>query len=262
MPKLFPMTKTARSDHSDGSDAGEGAGSGETVLALEDITAGYGRDEVLHHVTLRVPKASAVALVGPNGAGKTTLLRVASGIIRPMSGGVHFDGREVSSLGVHARTNLGLCDIPEGRGIFPSLSVRENLVLQSAHRREKEGIAQAVELFPALGSRLQQIAGSLSGGEQQMLAITRAYLTNPKVVLFDELSLGLAPLIIDQIYEYIGLILERGVSVLIVEQYVNRVFQIASEVYVLDRGGVVLSGPTAEVRARDLFAHYMGIEAG
>ncbi len=253
------MTKASKPGRSEGSDPGEGAGSDETVLALEDVNAGYGRDEVLHHVTLRVPKGSAVALVGPNGAGKTTLLRVASGIITPTSGNVFLNGREVSSLGVHGRTNLGLCDIPEGRGIFPSLSVRENLVLQSAHRREKEGIAQAVELFPVLGSRLQQIAGSLSGGEQQMLAITRAYLSNPCIVFFDELSLGLAPLIIDRIYEYIGLILSRGVSVLIVEQYVNRVFQIADEVYVLDRGGVVLSGPTAEVRGRDLFAHYMGI---
>ena len=232
------------------------------MLLLENVTAGYGRDEVLHNVNLHVPKAAAVALVGPNGAGKTTLLRVGAGIIKPMSGRVVLDGREVTRLGVHARTSLGLCDIPEGRGIFPSLTVRENLSLQSPRRREKDGIAQAVELFPVLGSRLQHVAGSLSGGEQQMLAITRAYLANPSIVLFDELSLGLAPFIIDQIYEYIAVILDRGVSVLIVEQYVNRVLQIATEVFLLDRGTVILSGPAAEVRGQDLFAHYMGQEAG
>jgi branched-chain amino acid transport system ATP-binding protein len=235
-------------------------GPGEVVLALENVSAGYGRTEVLHNVSIQVPKATAVALVGANGAGKTSLLRVAAGLIRPMSGRVLLDGKDVSALDVHTRTNLGLCDIPEGRGIFPSLTVRENLVLQSQRRRHKEGIAQVVELFPVLGSRLRQVAGSLSGGEQQMLAVSRAYLANPRIVLFDELSLGLAPLVIDQLYEYIAMILERSVSVLIVEQYVNRVFAIADAVYVLDRGAVVLEGPAADVRKQDLFARYMGIE--
>jgi branched-chain amino acid transport system ATP-binding protein len=225
------------------------------------VSAGYGRTEVLHDVTLKVPQGSAVALVGPNGAGKTSLLRVSAGLIKPMSGRVLLRGKDVSKVDVHGRTNLGLCDIPEGRGIFPSLTVKENIILQSQRHRQKEAIAQAVELFPVLGSRLRVPAGSLSGGEQQMLAVTRAYLSSPSIVLFDELSLGLAPLIIDQLYEYIKLILKGGVSVLIVEQYVNRVLDFADEVYLLDRGAVVLSGPAAEVREKDLFAHYMGIEA-
>jgi branched-chain amino acid transport system ATP-binding protein len=243
--------------------AEEGASLGGDVLALEidHVNAGYGRTEVLHDVTLKVPQGSAVALVGPNGAGKTSLLRVSAGLIKPMSGRVLLAGKDVSTMDVHDRTNLGLCDIPEGRGIFPSLTVRENLILSSQKRHQKEAIAQAIELFPVLGSRLRLPAGSLSGGEQQMLAVTRAYLSNPSIVLFDELSLGLAPLIIDQLYDYIKLILQAGVSVLIVEQYVNRVLDFADAVYLLDRGSVVLSGPADEVREKDLFAHYMGIEA-
>jgi branched-chain amino acid transport system ATP-binding protein len=228
---------------------------------LENVSAGYERTEVLHNVTLQVRKGAAVALVGSNGAGKTTLLRVGAGLIKPMSGRVLLDGKDVSALDVHGRTKRGLCDIPEGRGIFPSLTVKENLILQSQRRRQKEGLAKAVELFPLLGSRLHQVAGSLSGGEQQMLAVTRAYLSDPCVVLFDEISLGLAPLIIDQLYVFIAKLLERGVSVLIVEQYVNRVLHIADEVYLLDRGSVVLTGPAAQVREQDIFARYMGIEA-
>ena len=236
-----------------------GASAAKPVLSFEKVSAGYGRTEVLHSVTLRVPPATAVALVGPNGAGKTSLLRVGSGALRPTSGSVLLDGKDVSRLDVYARTKLGICDIPEGRGIFPSLTVRENIILQSPRHREEEGIAQAVELFPVLGRRLQQIAGSMSGGEQQMLSVVRSYLANPRIVLFDELSLGLAPIIIGQIYDYIARVLERGVAVLIVEQYVNRVLQIADQVYLLDKGGVAISGTAEEVRRQDLFAHYMGI---
>lgn len=260
MPKLVPIVEAPQSLKDTASS--NGASPSEAVLTLENVRAGYGRTEVLHNVTLQVDKGTAVALVGPNGAGKTSLLRVTAGLIKPMSGRVLLSGKDVSAVDIHGRTHLGLCDIPEGRGIFASLTVKENIVLQTERRRQKEGIAQAIELFPILGSRLHQVAGSLSGGEQQMLAVTRAYLSNPSIVLFDELSLGLAPLIIDQLYDYIKKILERGVSVLIVEQYVNRVLDIADKVYLLDRGAVVLEGPAAEVRQKDLFAHYMGIEAG
>jgi branched-chain amino acid transport system ATP-binding protein len=227
-------------------------------LELVDVTAGYRGSEVLHGVNVRVPVSTVVALVGPNGAGKTTLMRVASGFVKPTRGQVVLGGVDVTGLEAHERVRRGLCDIPEGRGIFPSLTVKENLMLQSG--RGREGVSVAAEVFPALGQRLGQVAGSLSGGEQQMLAVVRAYLTDPHIVLIDEVSLGLAPIVVDRIYEYVATIVERGASVLIVEQYVNRVLEIADEVLLLNRGSVVLAGSAHDLRDVDLFERYLGIE--
>src|SRR5438270_2161257 len=171
------------------------------MLALRSVTAGYGDTVVLRDVDFTVGDGEVVALLGPNGAGKTTLLRTATGFVRPRSGRVELDGEDVTGSPAYAYVRRGVCHLPEGRGIFPSLSVLENLTIQARQRDLKECLADVTELFPAIGGRLRQTAGSLSGGEQQMLALSRAYITRPKVVLVDEPSLGLAPLVIDRIYE-------------------------------------------------------------
>jgi len=192
------------------------------VLELENITAGYGDTVVLRDVSLAVPDAKVVALLGPNGAGKTTLLRVAAGLIKPMSGRVVLNGRDVTGRKPYYMSRQGLCNLPEGRGIFPSLTVRDNLILQSPRGKENATIERAAEAFPALAGRMKQLAGSLSGGEQQMLALVRTFASDPKIVVVDEASLGLAPIIVDRIFETLAQIVATGVSVLLVEQYVTR----------------------------------------
>jgi branched-chain amino acid transport system ATP-binding protein len=194
-----------------------GQESASPALQLCNVRAGYGRTEVLHGVSLTVPTACTVALIGPNGAGKTTLLRVAAGLLKPTAGQVVLDQRKVTALAPDVRARLGLCDIPEGRGIFPSLTVKENLLLQSPRGRHHECLSVAVDLFPSLSRRLHQPAGNLSGGEQQMLAVSRAYLTNPKIVVVDEVSLGLAPLVVDAIYDALAGLSARGTAVLLVD---------------------------------------------
>jgi branched-chain amino acid transport system ATP-binding protein len=232
------------------------------MLDLRDVNAGYGDTIVLRDVTLEVPDGRVVALLGPNGAGKTTLLRVASGYLRPASGTISLAGEDVTGKGTHQLTRRGVCHIPEGRGIFPSLSVRENLVLFSPKNLEAESIERAANTFPVLGQRLQQTAGSLSGGEQQMLAIVRAYLTKPKIVLVDEASLGLAPLVVDRIFEFLETLSREGTSLLLVEQYVTRALALADTVYLLNHGRVVFSGAAGSLRGEDIFERYLGIEVG
>jgi branched-chain amino acid transport system ATP-binding protein len=231
------------------------------VLELRNITAGYGDTTVLRDVSVTVPDSSVVALLGPNGAGKTTTLRVASGLVRPRRGEVVLDGAEVSRLGPYRRVARGLCHIPEGRGIFPSLTVRENLILDSARGKEREAIDKAVETFPVLGIRQRQVAGTLSGGEQQMLALVRAYVSKPKIVLVDEASLGLAPLVVDNIFEFLEQLAADGVALLLVEQYVSRALELASTVNVLSQGSIVYSGPAGDLDEDAIFALYAGHEA-
>lgn len=230
------------------------------MLELENITAGYGDTVVLRDVSLSVPDSKVVALLGPNGAGKTTLLRVASGIIRPMSGRVELGGEDVTGKRPYYRSRRGLCNLPEGRGIFPSLSVRDNLILQSPRGKENETIEKAMEAFPALSTRLKQLAGSLSGGEQQMLALVRTFASDPKIVVVDEASLGLAPLIVDRIFETLARIAASGVSVLLVEQYVTRALDLADTACLLNRGQVVFTGPAKDLRGDEIFERYFGIE--
>jgi branched-chain amino acid transport system ATP-binding protein len=237
-------------------------GGGVPVLDVGQVTAGYGDTVVLRDVSLSVADSSVVALLGPNGAGKTTLLRTASGLIRPMGGTIRFDGEEVTGAAAHVMARKGLCHLPEGRGIFPSLSVRDNLILQSPKGEEQASIERAVEAFPILGTRIQQTAGSLSGGEQQMLALVRAYVSHPKLVVVDEASLGLAPLIVDKIFETLQQIVDTGTSLLLVEQYVTRALAIADRVYLLNRGRVVFSGPADQLAGDDVFERYLGIEVG
>jgi branched-chain amino acid transport system ATP-binding protein len=233
------------------------------MLELVNVSGGYDSSIVVRDVSLTVPDGSVVALLGPNGAGKSTTLRLASGLLRPKSGEILLDGQPVTKLSPFQRTRLGICHIFEGRGVFPSLSVRENLLMQAPKgTAEKEIIARAAEAFPTLSTRLRQIAGTLSGGEQQMLAMARAYVTHPKVVLVDEASLGLAPLVVDGIFNFLERIAAEGVSLLIVEQYVNRALALASTVHVLVQGEVVHAGPSKDLNEQRIFDMYSGQPAG
>jgi branched-chain amino acid transport system ATP-binding protein len=227
------------------------------VLALRGITAGYGDTTVLRDVNLVVPAGAAVALLGPNGAGKTTLLRVASGLVRPSEGRVLLDGTDVTRRDPALLARDGLCHIPEGRGIFGSLTVRDNLRLSARGQDVAVSIDRAVGAFPKLGGRMKQLAGSLSGGEQQMLAIARAYLADPKIVLVDEASMGLAPIVVDALFEFLARL--EG-SLLLVEQYVTRALALADVAYLMSNGRIVTSGPADSFDAQTIFEQYLSID--
>ncbi|GAA0623862.1 ABC transporter ATP-binding protein [Sporichthya brevicatena] len=228
------------------------------MLLLDRLCAGYEGSPVLHDVTLAVPPGSVVALLGANGAGKTTLLRVASGLLRPTSGRVLLDGADLTGATPNALVKRGLCHVPEGRGVFPNLTVRENLALQAFAGSETAAIERANQAFPRLGQRLSQVAGTMSGGEQQMLALARAYVQSPRFVLLDEVSMGLAPKIVDDIFEFLGLLARDGASLLLVEQYISRALDLADYVYVLNRGEVVFAGEPSELQDADIFETYLG----
>ena len=232
------------------------------MLEIEGLTAGYGEVTVLRDVSLSCPTGSVVALLGPNGAGKTTLLRAISGLLRPTAGKVLLGGRDVTGWKPNRLARLGVCHIPEGRGIFPSLTLRENLSLFSPKGKAKtaEAFERAAESFPILGERLKQTAGSLSGGEQQMLAIVRAYISNPTLVLVDEASMGLAPLVVDGLFEFLATIAKEGTTLLLVEQYVSRALALADTVYLLNHGRVAFSGPSAGLDSEEIFERYLGVE--
>jgi branched-chain amino acid transport system ATP-binding protein len=232
------------------------------MFELQQITAGYGATTVLRDVTLSVPAGAVVALLGPNGAGKTTLLRVASGLLRPGRGRILLDGTPLTGRGVDRLSRAGVCHVPEGRGVFPSLTVRENLRLQAPAGRENEALERAGDVFPVLRSRLDQVAGTMSGGEQQMLALARTYVCGPRVVLLDEVSMGLAPRIVDQIFEFLGRLRDEGISMLLVEQYVTRALALADYVYLLQRGRVAFAGEPAELDGDELFRRYLGGQPG
>jgi branched-chain amino acid transport system ATP-binding protein len=227
------------------------------VLELREVSAGYGDADVLRGVSLTVRERSIVTLLGANGAGKTTIMRVVSGMLGVSGGEVLVNASVVTGRTPQQRSRLGVCLIPEGRGIFRSLSVRDNLQLFRPSWVRAEGLEEVVAVFPILGQRLGQTAGTLSGGEQQMLALARAFLCEPVVVLVDEVSMGLAPKLVDQIFEILLAIAARGVSVLLVEQYVSRALELADYAYVLGRGQIVLEGPTDEVRYADVASSYM-----
>ncbi|HZQ79902.1 MAG TPA: ABC transporter ATP-binding protein [Acidimicrobiia bacterium] len=229
------------------------------MFRLENVTAGYGASIVLRDVSLAVPDGSVAALVGPNGAGKTTLLRVASGLMPPRRGRVTLDGTVLTGQASYQAAAQGVCHVPEGRGIFRSLTVRENLMLFSAAGTEGRGLERAVEAFPKLGQRLSQVAGTMSGGEQQMVALARAYIGSPRVILLDEVSMGLAPKLVDEIFVFLERLKAERISLLIVEQYVSRVLAIADYAYVLTRGTIDFAGDPSELEQEDVFGRYLGI---
>jgi branched-chain amino acid transport system ATP-binding protein len=201
-----------------------------------------------------------VALLGPNGAGKTTLLRVASGLLPTTAGDIRFDGTSLVGRPPDVFARAGICHIPEGRGIFRSLSVKENLLLQAPAANDEAALARAVEAFPRLGERLSQQAGTMSGGEQQMLAVARAYLSNPSLVFLDEVSLGLAPLIVDEIFEFLRRLAAQGTALLLVEQYIARALQLADFVFILNHGQVVFAGEPSELDEADVYRSYVGAD--
>jgi branched-chain amino acid transport system ATP-binding protein len=231
----------------------------DLALQLDAVTAGYGDTTVLRNVSLNVGRGAVVALLGPNGAGKSTLLKVASGVVAPERGRVLRGAQDVTRNGIHERASRGLCHIPDGHGIFPSLTVKENLILATPKGEEDDGIQKAASAFPILADRLNQVAGSMSGGQQQMLAVVRSYLCSPDLILIDEVSMGLAPVVVDEIFAFISDLSSRGTSMLLVEQYVARVLAIASHVYILNQGSVTLSCSADEARGSDLFDHYLSV---
>jgi branched-chain amino acid transport system ATP-binding protein len=221
-------------------------------LELRGIDAAYGTIKVLFSVDIIVPEGGVVALLGPNGAGKTTTLRVASGLMAPTAGTVSLDGADVTLLGPRHRAQSGVCLVPEGRGIFPNLTVRENLLLHT-YARPSESAVDLEDMtyarFPALGQRRKQVAGTLSGGEQQMLALSRALTSTPRLLLLDEISMGLAPMLVEELFGVIkDEVKNRTVSVLIVEQLAEFALNIADQAVVLSRGTVVATGTPQEIK--------------
>jgi branched-chain amino acid transport system ATP-binding protein len=228
------------------------------VLELDNISAGYGSTRVLRDVSLWLPPESVVALLGTNGAGKTTLLRVASGLLAPTSGRLSVDGKDLTGKRPHTLARNGVCHVPEGRGVFPTLTVKENILIQAAGGDLDEAVERAVSAFPVLGHKLGQLAGSLSGGQQQMLALAHAYVTDADYVLLDEVSMGLAPVVVDEIFEFLGRLADDGRSLLLVEQYVARALELADYVYLMNRGRIEFAGEPGELDGDRLVAQYLG----
>lgn len=230
------------------------------MLELQQVTAGYGDATVLREVSLWVPPRSVVALLGANGAGKTTLLRVASGLLKPRSGQMYLDGVDVTGVTPHALARSGICHVPEGRGVFTNLTVRDNIVIQVGGRDVGDAIEKAVAAFPILGKKLRQLAGAMSGGQQQMLALARAYVTEPAYVLLDEVSMGLAPVVVDEIFEFLGKLAANGCALVLVEQYIARALELADYAYLISRGRVEFAGEPGELDRTQLMAQYMGAD--
>ena len=230
------------------------------LLELEGVRSGYGRIEVLHGIDLAVPEGSVVAVLGPNGVGKTTLLRVISGTLPVHEGSVRLDGRRINSLTPYQRATRGVTLIPEGRGVFPGLSVKENLDVAARAARDvdqawrDQQLDEVVRTFPRLAERSLQRASTLSGGEQQMLALTRAFLARPRVLLLDEISMGLAPIIVEELFHNVARLKGQGQTIVLVEQYLTYALELADICYVMSKGQVVFCGEPDELRHSDVLA--------
>jgi branched-chain amino acid transport system ATP-binding protein len=241
-----------------------GAGAGKPLLELDRITAGYGTFTALVDVSLEVRTGEAVAVIGPNGAGKTTLLRVISKLIPVRSGEIRVGGRSIADMPPHRVIEQGIAHVPENRRLFPRLTVEENLQMgaftPTARARYKERLALVYELFPRLQERRHQLAGTMSGGEQQMAAIGRGLMSGPRLLLLDEPSAGLAPVIVQQLFDLVQKISRDGYTVLIVEQNVRQVLQIVDRAYLLEAGRIRGSGPAAAMLAsEDIRKAYVGL---
>jgi branched-chain amino acid transport system ATP-binding protein len=234
-----------------GSETGASEGTGSPMLELRDVEAGYGPFKALFGVSFAVERSRVLALLGSNGCGKTTIARVCSGLVAPTAGEVFFDGAAMTGKHAYEYARAGVTHAPEGRSVFASLTVQENLELTLLRSRGKHGvgpaIAEAYEMFPRLNNRARQLAGTLSGGEQRMLSLARGLVDKPKLLIADELSLGLAPIIVDEVYTTLGRIRDAGTTLLIVEQHVGHALAIADDVIVLIKGEVSFSGPVAEL---------------
>ncbi|MFN2538626.1 MAG: ABC transporter ATP-binding protein [Mycobacteriales bacterium] len=230
------------------------------ALELIDVRAGYGRIEVLHGVDLHVPHGKVTALLGPNGAGKTTVLRTVGGALAPTSGCVHLDGVHVNGASPSDLARAGLCHIPEGRGIFPNLTVTENLrmTVYGGDRSLQEVLDSAFNRFPRLGERRTQVAGTLSGGEQQMLAMARCLTGQPGLLLLDEISMGLAPMVVRELYELVAQLAADGITILVVEQFARIALAVADFAAVMSAGVIVTIGEPGDVAAAVEDAYFGG----
>jgi branched-chain amino acid transport system ATP-binding protein len=262
-PSAAPPRLAAAPRRSD-TGAGDAEGSSTAaspMLELDDVRAAYGRIEVVHGVSLRLSGGSCLALLGPNGAGKSTLLKVMSGRLNPSGGSVRLNGAEIGKSTSEQLARNGVCAIPEGRAVFPNLTVAENLLMytfRGRHTKMADMEEKSYARFPLLGQRRRQLAGRLSGGEQQMLAIARALFTDPRLLLLDEISMGLAPLVVAELYELVGqLVASEDITVVLVEQFAQTALTVADQVAVLVTGRIVRAGTPAEV-GDDLMSTYMG----
>jgi branched-chain amino acid transport system ATP-binding protein len=231
-----------------------------SLLELDDVSTGYGSFQALFNVNLRIEEGETHAIIGANGAGKSTLLRTICGLLRTDDGKVRFDGRPIGQMPPHKRVGLGISYVPEGRWIFPSLTVNENLMVGAHSRRTGVWTMDKVyELFPLLSRLRQRQALSLSGGEQQALSIGRGLMANPRLILLDEVSLGLAPVVVEKIYEAMPAIVGSGTTVLLVEQDVGQALKFADRVTCMLEGRLVLEGSPDEISHEEIFAAYFGV---
>lgn len=234
------------------------------LLGVDDITVRYGKITALENVSLHVDEGEIVSLIGANGAGKTTTMRALAGLVATSSGTMTLAGEDLSGVSGHARVRRGLCLAPEGRGIFPTMTVEENLQMGSYGRADKAGVAEdrdrVYELFPRVRERLAQMGGTLSGGEQQMLAIGRALMARPRILLLDEPSMGLAPALIKQVFAIIRELRTMGVTVLLVEQNARQAMALSDRVYILETGAITRTGTGAELLADpSIQSAYLGV---
>ena len=229
------------------------------MLEIHDLKAAYGQVQVLHGISLNVPQGQVVTLIGSNGAGKTTTMRAVSGMLRPSGGRIVLRGKDITGLPAHRIAKTGLAHSPEGRRVFPTQSVRDNLMLGAFTRLTLGGkrprgdlqgdLERALDLFPRLRERQHQLAGTLSGGEQQMLAMARALMLNPEVLLLDEPSMGLAPILVEEVFHIIGRLKAQGITMLLVEQFAAAALGVADYGYVLENGRIAVHGPAAQLRS-------------
>lgn len=234
-----------------------------SLLSVESLAVAYGGIQAVKGISLAVEEGELVTLIGANGAGKTTTLNTLGGLVAPAGGAIRYAGQDLATIPAHDRVRQGLALVPEGRGIFGRLTVAENLLMGAFHRNDREGIRADLEksygLFPRLRERERQLAGTLSGGEQQMLAIGRALMSRPRLLLLDEPSMGLAPLMVDKIFAIIREISAEGVAILLIEQNARLALQAAKRAYVMESGAITLSGPAAELAADErVRAAYLG----
>jgi branched-chain amino acid transport system ATP-binding protein len=235
-----------------------------TLLELQGLKVRYGRIEAIHDMSITVEKGEVVSLIGANGAGKTTTMRTISGLLTPSAGTITFDGQDITKLAAHKRVGLGISQAPEGRGVFPGMTVAENLDMGTYGRKDRKGVAEDLDrvygLFPRLKERRTQVGGTMSGGEQQMLAIGRALMSSPRLLLLDEPSMGLAPQFIRQIFTIVSEIAQQGTTILLVEQNANQALARSDRAYVLETGTITKTGPGRELMADPAIKEaYLGV---
>lgn len=234
------------------------------LLEIQDVSSGYGEVQILWDVSLELEAGKLTALVGSNGAGKSTLLRTMVGLVKPWGGSIRFNGRDVTRVPPHTKAAQGVVLVPEGRQLFPNMSVHENLEMGAFTRRAQahfqENLEKVYDLFPRLQERANQKAGTLSGGEQQMLAVARGLMAQPEILMFDELSLGLAPFLVLNLFEVLRRLKDEGLTMLLVEQNIQMALAVSDYAYVLSEGRVSMEGPAHEVARRDEVRQaYLGI---